>query len=181
MKAIQERAQVGDREITLETGKVAKQADGSIWIRHGDSIVLVTVVSAKERKEGIDFFPLTVDYQEKMFAAGKIPGSFFRREGRLTEKETLVSRMVDRSCRPLFPEGYANETQIICTVISFDQENDTDVLGLTGASAAMAVSDVPFNGPIAGVRVGRVGGKFVANPTPRQTSTWCWPPPAKPS
>ncbi len=165
MKVIQERVQVGDREISLETGKVAKQADGSIWIRHGDSIVLVTVVSAKERKEGIDFFPLTVDYQEKMFAAGKIPGSFFRREGRLTEKETLVSRMIDRSCRPLFPEGYANETQIIATVISFDQENDADVLGLTGASAAMAVSDVPFHGPIAGVRVGRVGGQFIANPT----------------
>ena len=100
-----------------------------------------------------------------MFAAGKIPGSFFRREGRLTEKETLISRMIDRSCRPLFPEGYANETQIIATVISFDQENDADVLGLTGASAALAVSDVPFNGPIAGVRVGRVDGKFVANPT----------------
>ncbi len=165
MKAIQERAQVGGREIVLETGKVAKQADGSIWIRHGDSIVLVTVVSAKERKEGIDFFPLTVDYQEKLFAAGKIPGSFFRREGRLTEKETLVSRMVDRSCRPLFPDGYANETQLICTVISFDQENDTDVLALTGASAALAVSDVPFHGHIAGVRVGRVGGTFIANPT----------------
>jgi len=165
MKAIQERAQVGGREIVLETGKVAKQADGSIWIRHGDSIVLVTVVSAKERKEGMDFFPLTVDYQEKLFAAGKIPGSFFRREGRLTEKETLVSRMVDRSCRPLFPDGYANETQLICTVISFDQENDTDVLALTGASAALAVSDVPFHGHIAGVRVGRVGGTFIANPT----------------
>jgi polyribonucleotide nucleotidyltransferase len=165
MKAIQERAQVGDREIVLETGKVAKQADGSVWIRHGDSIVLVTVVSAKEKKEGIDFFPLTVDYQEKLFAAGKIPGSFFRREGRLTEKETLTSRIVDRSCRPLFPEGYANETQIICTVVSYDQENETDVLALTGASAALQVSDVPFHGPIAGVRVGRVGGKFVANPT----------------
>src|SRR5512136_560927 len=153
MKAIIERAHVGDREIVIETGKVAKQADGSVWIRHGDSIVLVTVVSAKERKEGIDFFPLTVDYQEKMFAAGKIPGSFFRREGRLTEKETLVSRMVDRSCRPLFPEGYANETQIIGTEHYFDEENVTAAPGLTGASAAMAVSDVPFHGPIAGVRV----------------------------
>src|SRR5512136_2147196 len=165
MKAIIERAHVGDREISIETGKVAKQADGAVWIRHGDSIVLVTVVSAKEKKEGIDFFPLTVDYQEKLFSAGRIPGSFFRREGRLTEKETLVSRIVDRSCRPLFPDGYANETQIICTVVSFDQENDTDVLALTGASAALAVSDVPFHGHIAGVRVGRVGGKFVANPT----------------
>jgi len=165
MKAIQERANVGDREIVLETGKIAKQADGSVWIRQGDSIVLVTVVSAKERKEGIDFFPLTVDYQEKLFAAGKVPGSFFRREGRPTEKETLTSRIVDRSCRPLFPDGYANETQIIATVVSFDQENDTDVLALTGASAALQVSNVPFHGPIAGVRVGRVAGQFVANPT----------------
>jgi len=165
MIAIQQRARVGEREISLETGKVAKQADGSVWVRSGDSIVLVTVVSAKERKEGIDFFPLTVDYQEKLFAAGKVPGSFFRREGRPTEKETLTSRIVDRSCRPLFTEGYANETQIIATVVSFDQENDTDVLALTGASAALQCSDVPFNGPIAGVRVGRIGGKFVANPT----------------
>jgi polyribonucleotide nucleotidyltransferase len=155
----------GGKEILLETGKVAKQADGSVWIRLGDSIVLVTVVSAKERKEGIDFFPLTVDYQEKLFAAGKVPGSFFRREGRPTEKETLTSRIVDRSCRPLFPEGYANETQIIATVISFDQENDTDVLALTGASTALQLSDVPFHGPIAGVRVGRVNGQFVANPS----------------
>jgi len=165
MIAIQKRARVGEREVVLETGKIAKQADGSVWVRSGDSIVLVTVVSAKERKEGIDFFPLTVDYQEKLFAAGKVPGSFFRREGRPTEKETLTSRIVDRSCRPLFAEGYSNETQIIATVVSFDQENDTDVLALTGASAALQCSDVPFTGPIAGVRVGRIDGKFVANPT----------------
>jgi polyribonucleotide nucleotidyltransferase len=165
MTPIQQRVQCGGKEILLETGKIAKQADGSIWVRMGDSIVLVTVVSAKERKEGIDFFPLTVDYQEKLFAAGKVPGSFFRREGRPTEKETLVSRFIDRSCRPLFPEGYSNETQIIASVISFDQENDTDVLGLTGASAALQLSDVPFHGPIAGVRVGRVKGEFIANPT----------------
>ncbi len=165
MNPIQQRAKCGDREILLETGKVAKQADGSVWIRMGDSIVLVTVVSARERKEGIDFFPLTVDYQEKLFAAGRVPGSYFRREGRPTEKETLVSRIVDRSCRPLFPEGYSNETQIIATVISFDQENDADVLALTGASAALQVSNVPFQGPIAGVRVGRIGGRLVANPT----------------
>ncbi|HUK65514.1 MAG TPA: polyribonucleotide nucleotidyltransferase, partial [Anaeromyxobacteraceae bacterium] len=149
----------------LETGKIAKQADGAVWVRMGDSIVLVTVVSAKEKKEGLDFFPLTVDYQEKLFAAGRVPGSYFRREGRPTEKETLVSRLVDRSCRPLFPEGFANETQIIASVVSFDQENDTDVLALTGASAALQVSDVPFGGPIAGVRVSRVRGQFVANPT----------------
>ncbi|HSN91560.1 MAG TPA: polyribonucleotide nucleotidyltransferase [Anaeromyxobacteraceae bacterium] len=165
MTPIQKTAQVGGKQILLETGKVAKQAHGAAWVRMGDSIVLVTVVSAPEKREGIDFFPLTVDYQEKLFAAGRVPGSFFRREGRLTERETLTSRIIDRSCRPLFPEGYANETQIIATVVSFDQENDTDVLALTGASAALQVSDVPFQGPIAGVRVGRVNGEFVANPT----------------
>jgi polyribonucleotide nucleotidyltransferase len=165
MNPIQKTAQVGGKQIILETGKVAKQAHGSIWVRLGDSIVLVTAVSAAEKKEGIDFFPLTVDYQEKLFAAGRVPGSFFRREGRPTEKETLTSRIVDRSCRPLFTEGYSNETQIIATVISFDQENDTDVLALTGASAALHISDIPFNGPIAGVRVGRLNGEFIANPT----------------
>jgi polyribonucleotide nucleotidyltransferase len=165
MNHVQQRVECGGKEILLETGKVAKQADGAVWVRMGDSIVLVTVVSLAEKREGIDFFPLTVDYQEKLFAAGRVPGNYFRREGRLTEKETLISRVVDRACRPLFPEGYANETQIIATVVSFDQENDPDVLALTGASAALQVSDVPFNGPIAGVRVGRVGGKFVANPT----------------
>jgi len=165
MNPIQKTAQVGGKQIILETGKVAKQAHGSIWVRLGDSIVLVTAVSAAEKKEGIDFFPLTVDYQEKLFAAGRVPGSFFRREGRPTEKETLTSRIVDRSCRPLFTEGYSNETQIIATVISFDQENDTDVLALTGASAALHISDIPFNGPIAGVRVGRLNGQFIANPT----------------
>jgi polyribonucleotide nucleotidyltransferase len=165
MTPFQVTAKVGDKDITLETGKVAKQAHGAIWTRLGDSIVLVTVVSANEKREGIDFFPLTVDYQEKLYAAGRIPGSYFKREGRLTERETLTSRIIDRSCRPLFPEGYANETQIIATVVSFDQENDTDVLALTAASAALQVSDVPFNGPFAGVRVGRLAGKFVANPT----------------
>jgi polyribonucleotide nucleotidyltransferase len=165
MTPIQQTVSVGGKQILLETGKVAKQAHGSVWVRLGDSIVLVTVVSAPEKKEGIDFFPLTVDYQEKLFAAGRVPGSFFRREGRPTEKETLTSRIVDRSCRPLFTEGYANETQIIATVISFDQENDTDVLALTGASAALHLSDIPFNGPIAGVRVGRKNGQFIANPT----------------
>jgi polyribonucleotide nucleotidyltransferase len=165
MTPITKTALVGGKEISLETGKIAKQAHGSIWIRLGDSIVLVTAVSASEKKEGIDFFPLTVDYQEKLFAAGRVPGSFFRREGRPTEKETLTSRIVDRSCRPLFTEGYSNETQIIATVVSFDQENDTDVLALTGASAALHMSDIPFNGPIAGVRVGRLNGEFIANPT----------------
>ncbi len=165
MTPFQVTARVGDKDIILETGKVAKQAHGSIWARMGESIVLITVVSAAEKKEGIDFFPLTVDYQEKLYAAGRIPGSYFKREGRLTERETLTSRIIDRSCRPLFPDGYANETQIIATVVSFDQENDPDVLALTGASAALQCSDVPFAGPFAGVRVGRLNGQFVANPT----------------
>jgi polyribonucleotide nucleotidyltransferase len=168
MNPIQQRVQCGDKEILLETGRVAKQADGAAWVRMGDSIVLVTVVSTQDRREGIDFFPLTVDYQEKLSAAGRLPGNYFRREGKATEKETLTSRIIDRSCRPLFPEGYGNETQIIATVYSFDQENDPDILALTAASTALQVSDVPFNGPIAGVRVGRVGGKLVANPTVAQ-------------
>ncbi len=165
MKHVTKTAVVGGKEIILESGKIAKQADGAVWIRQGDSIVLVTAVSAKEKKEGLDFFPLTVDYQEKLASSGRIPGSFFRREGRPTEKETLSSRIIDRSCRPLFPEGYQNETQLIATVLSFDPDADTDVLALTGASAALTASDIPFNGPIAGVRVGRIDGKFVANPT----------------
>jgi len=164
MKHIVKKADLQGKEITIETGKIAKQADGAVVVRQGDSMVLVTVVSAKEKKEGLDFFPLTVDYQEKLAAAGRIPGSFFRREGRPTEKETLTSRVIDRSLRPLFPEGYQNETQIIATVLSWDGDADTDVLGLTGASAALACSDIPFNGPIAGVRVARVDGRFVANP-----------------
>ena len=158
-------AKVGNQTITVETGSLAKQADGSVVVRAGDSVVLVTAVSAKEKKEGLDFFPLTVDYQERLSAAGRIPGSFFRREGRLTERETLISRLIDRSCRPLFPEGYQNETQIIATVFSADNQYDTDVLALTGASYALAASDIPFPFAFAGVRVGRVGGKLIANPS----------------
>ena len=158
---------VGENELVLETGKLAKQADGAVTVRYGDTIILVTAVSAKEKKD-VDFLPLTVEYQEKLYSAGRIPGSYFRREGRLTEKETLTSRLVDRSCRPLFPEGYAYETQIIAGVISSDAENEGDVHGITGASAALMVSDIPFNGPIAGIRVGRVGGQLIANPTAKQ-------------
>ncbi|HZX95266.1 MAG TPA: polyribonucleotide nucleotidyltransferase, partial [Myxococcales bacterium] len=158
-------AQVGNQSISIDTGRLAKQADGSVVMRSGDSMVLVTAVSAREPKPGLDFFPLTVDYQERLSAAGRIPGSFFRREGRLTERETLISRLIDRSLRPLFPEGYQNETQVIATVFSADPVNDTDVLALTGASFAMAVSDIPFPFQFAGVRVGRVGGQFVANPS----------------
>jgi polyribonucleotide nucleotidyltransferase len=164
-EAISVSAKVGNQSITLETGRVAKQADGSVVVRTGDSMVLVTAVSAKEPKLGFDFFPLTVDYQERLSAAGRIPGSFFRREGRLTERETLISRLIDRSLRPLFPEGYQHDTQVIATVFSADPAYDTDVLALTGASFAMAVSDVPFPFQFAGVRVGRVNGQLVANPS----------------
>jgi polyribonucleotide nucleotidyltransferase len=167
-QALTVSAQVGDQTITIETGKLAKQADGSVVVRSGDSMVLVTAVSAKDKREGLDFFPLTCDYQERLSAAGRIPGSFFRREGRLTERETLTSRVIDRSLRPLFPEGYQHDTQVIATVFSADNLHDTDVLALTGASFAMAVSDIPFPFQFAGVRVGRVDGKLIANPSEAQ-------------
>jgi polyribonucleotide nucleotidyltransferase len=153
------------RPLSLESGKIAKQADGSAVVRFGDTVVLVTVVAAKEKREGLDFFPLTVEYQERLYAAGRIPGSFFRREGRPTEKEILGARIIDRSLRPLFPEGFQNETQIIATVLSSDGENEPEPLALTGASLALALSDIPFHGMVAGVRVGRIDGQFVANPT----------------
>jgi polyribonucleotide nucleotidyltransferase len=164
-EAITVSAKVGNQSISFETGRLAKQADGSVVVRSGDSVVLVTAVSQREPKLGFDFFPLTVDYQERLSAAGRIPGSFFRREGRLTERETLISRLIDRSLRPLFPEGYQNDTQVIATVFSADPAYDTDVLALTGASFAMAVSDIPFPFQFAGVRVGRVNGQLVANPS----------------
>ena len=164
---LKKEVQFGGSLLSIETGKMAKQADGSVVVRYGDTIILVTAVSAKEKKD-VDFLPLTVEYQERLYSAGRIPGSFFRREGRLTEKETLSSRLVDRSCRPLFPEGYAYETQVIASVISSDPENEGDIHGITGASAALMVSDIPFHGPIAGVRVGRVDGTLIANPTAKQ-------------
>src|SRR5256712_11395073 len=164
-EAISVSAKVGNQSISLEAGKLAKQADGSVVVRSGDSMVLVTAVSAKEPRPGRDFFPLTVDYQERLAAAGRIPGSFFRREGRLTERETLISRLIDRSLRPLFPEGYQNETQVIATVFSADPAYDTDVLALTGASFSMAVSDVSFPFQFDGVRVRRANGQFGTNPS----------------
>ncbi len=147
---------------------MAKQANGSVLVQYGDTVVLVTAVAAREPREAIDFFPLTVDYQEKTFAAGKIPGGFFKREGRPSEKEVLTSRFCDRPLRPLFPDGFRCETQVIATVLSYDKENDADVLAMIGASAALEISDIPFNGPIAGVRVGRVDGTLVLNPTASQ-------------
>ncbi len=158
----------GGRTLVIETGKLAKQAGGSVTVRCGDSIVLVTATGAKEPKEGKDYFPLSVDYIEKTFAAGKIPGGFFKREGRPTEREILTSRFIDRPVRPLFPEGFMNETQVIATVLSADSENETDILAMIGASTALTISPIPFLGPIAGVCVGRVDGKFICNPSPEQ-------------
>ena len=161
--------ELGGQNLVIETGRVAKQANGSVLVRYGDTMVLVTVVSTDEVREGIDFFPLTVDYQEFAWAAGRIPGNYFRREiGRPSLKETLTCRVIDRPVRPRFPKGYKFETQIIANVISSDTENDADVLALTGASAALGLSDVPWEGPIAGCRVGRIDGEWVINPTSTQ-------------
>jgi polyribonucleotide nucleotidyltransferase len=157
--------QIGSYEITIETGKLARLADGAVTVRSGDSIVIVTAVSATKVKPGQDFFPLTVDYREKAAAVGKIPGGYFKREGRPSEKEILTSRMTDRPLRPLFPKGYFYDTQIIATVLSADGEHDPDILTINGASAALLISDIPFAGPIGAVRVGRINGEFVVNPT----------------
>src|ERR1700682_5011475 len=155
----------GGRRLVLETGKVARQADGAVLATYGETTVLCTAVAAKSAKPGQDFFPLTVNYQEKTFAAGKIPGGFFKREGRPSEKETLTSRLIDRPIRPLFAPGFRNETQVVCTVLSHDLENDPDVVALIGASAALTISGIPFMGPIAGCRVGYIAGQYVVNPT----------------
>ncbi len=154
----------GGRPLTLETGKIARQADGAVIATYGETVVLATVVSAKEPKPGQDFFPLTVNYQEKTYAAGKIPGGYFKREGRPTEKETLVSRLIDRPIRPLFAEGFKNETQVVCTVLQHDLENDPDVVAMVAASAALTLSGVPFMGPIGAARVGYINGEYVLNP-----------------
>lgn len=152
------------KELTLETGKMARQADGSVVARYGDTVLLATAVSSKTPREGIDFFPLTIDYLEKTYAAGKIPGGFFKREGRPTEKEVLTSRLIDRPHRPLFPKGYSCETQGIVNVLSYGDENIADVLGITSMSTALHISDIPFDGPVAAVRMGRINGAFIINP-----------------
>ncbi|MFB3062237.1 MAG: polyribonucleotide nucleotidyltransferase [Candidatus Binatia bacterium] len=156
------------RPLSIEVGKMAKQADGAALVRYGETVVLVTAVAAREARENLDFFPLTVDYQEKTFAAGKIPGGFFKREGRPSEKEILTCRIIDRSIRPLFANGFKCETQVIATVLSADKENDPDVVAMLGASVALEVSNIPFQGPIAGIRVGRIGDRWVMNPTQTQ-------------
>jgi polyribonucleotide nucleotidyltransferase len=164
-KFLKEKIKLGDRELSVEVGRIAKQANGSVVIRYGDTMLLVAAVSTNAPREGIDFFPLTVEYREHNYAAGRIPGNYFRREGRPNEKEVLTARMIDRPCRPLFAEGYKNETQVIASVISADSENDPDVIAITGASCALYLSDIPFPNPIAGVRVGLVDGRYIINPT----------------
>ncbi len=157
-------ADIGGLEFCIEIGRVAKQADGAAYVSYGDTVVLATACADKEPKEGVDFFPLTVDYRENTYAAGKIPGGFFKREGRPTEKEILTSRLIDRPLRPLFPEGFNHETQIIALVLSADKENDPDVMSITGASTALYCSPIPFRHPVAGVRVGLMNGDFIINP-----------------
>jgi polyribonucleotide nucleotidyltransferase len=164
-KYLNESIKLGNKELIVETGKVAKQADGSVVIRYGDTMLLVAAVSARTAREGLDFFPLTVEYREAFYSAGRIPGNYFRREGRPSEKEVLTCRMIDRPVRPLFADGYRFETQIVATVISADADNDPDVVAITGASCALYLSDIPFHNPIAGVRVGLIDGKYLINPT----------------
>ncbi|MEO8713453.1 MAG: polyribonucleotide nucleotidyltransferase, partial [Acetobacteraceae bacterium] len=155
----------GGRKLILETGKIARQADGAVLARYGDTIVLCTAVGVRSSRPGQDFFPLTVNYQEKSFAAGKIPGGFFKREGRPSEKEVLTSRLIDRPIRPLFPQGFRNEVQVVATVLSHDLENDPDIVAMIGCSAALTLSGIPFFGPIAAARVGYEDGQYTLNPT----------------
>jgi polyribonucleotide nucleotidyltransferase len=168
LKAIKKSIQYGSHTLTLETGEIARQADGAVMVSYGDTVVLVTVVGKQEVKEGQDFFPLTVDYQERTYAAGKIPGGFFKREGRPSEKETLTSRLIDRPLRPLFPEAFYNEVQVVATVMSSDSEIDPDIPAIIGASAAMAISGIPFYGPLGAARVGYINGEYVLNPSVSQ-------------
>src|SRR5215210_5062377 len=163
MKSIKKTFSFGRHQVTLETGEIARQADGAVLVTMDDTVVLVTCVGRRDVKIGQDFFPLTVDYQEKTYAAGKIPGGFFKREGRPSEKEVLTSRLIDRPLRPLFPHGFRNEVQVICTVLSHDLENNPDIAAMIGASAALTLSGIPFLGPIAACRVGYVDGQYVLN------------------
>jgi polyribonucleotide nucleotidyltransferase len=161
---------VGDQEISFETGKLAKQADGAVVVRSGETMVLATAQGRMEAREGADFFPLTVDVEEKMYAAGKIPGGFFKREGRATERATLTARMIDRPIRPLWPKGFRNEVQVICTTLSVDLVTAHDILCINGASAALMISPLPFFGPVGAVRIGRIDGRLVVNPTLPETT-----------
>src|SRR6478752_412916 len=159
---------VGDQALTFESGKIAKQADGAVVVRSGETMVLATAVGRSEARDGADFFPLTIDVEERMYAAGKIPGGFFKREGRATERATLTARMIDRPIRPLWPKGFKNEVQVICTVLSADMVVPHDILAVNGASAALAISPLPFLGPVGAVRVGMSDGQMLVNPTFQQ-------------
>src|SRR5258708_30836864 len=167
-QVVREEGEWGGRKLVLETGKIARQADGAVLATYGGTTVLATVVFEKKPKPGLDFFPLTVNYQEKAFAAGKIPGGFFKREGRPSEKEVLTSRLIDRPIRPLFHESYRNETLVVVTTLAHDMENDPDILALVATSAALTLSGCPFMGPIGAARVGHLDGKFVVSPTLEQ-------------
>ncbi|MCI0409206.1 MAG: polyribonucleotide nucleotidyltransferase, partial [Acidobacteria bacterium] len=164
-------AELGGAKLIIEMGALARQADGAALVQLGDTVVLLTACAEKEARQGVDFLPLSVDYREAFYAAGKIPGGFFKREGRPNEKEILTSRLIDRPLRPLFPEAWNYETQVIGMVLSADQQNDSDTLAITAASAALYCSNIPFHTPIAGVRVGLVDGQFVINPTVEQLKT----------
>ena len=163
--------QYGQHQVTLETGEIARQASGAVLVSIEDTVVLATVVAKKDAKPGQDFFPLTVDYLEKTYAAGRIPGGFFKREGRPSEKETLTSRLIDRPIRPLFPEGYLNEVQVVIHVLSVNPEIDPDIAAMIGASAAICISGIPFSGPVGAARVGYIDGQYVLNPTASQLKT----------
>ena len=171
MKAVTKAFQLGEHQVILETGEIARQADGAVMVKMGDTHVLVTAVCRKKDDPTKDFFPLTVEYQEKFFAGGRIPGGFFRREGRPTEKETLTCRLTDRPIRPLWPEEFRREVQIIASVLSINPEIDPDIPAMIGASAALSISGMPFQGPIGAVRVGWIDGKYVLNPTTTQLKT----------
>ena len=168
MNPIKKTFRFGNHDVTFETGEIARQAHGSVVCTMDDTVVLATVVAAKEPKAGQDWFPLTVDYAEKTYAAGKIPGGFFKREGRPSEKETLTSRLIDRPIRPLFPDGFFNEVQVVATVLSLNPEVDSDIPAMLAVSAALEISGIPFNGPIGACRVGYVNGEYVLNPTTTQ-------------
>src|SRR5713226_1772731 len=163
-----QEAVIGGRVMSIETGRVAEQANGAVLVRYGDTVILATAVGSDEPREGIDFFPLTVDVEERMYAAGKIPGGFIKREGRASEHAILACRLADRPLRPLFPKGYRNDVQIVIMVLSADQENDSDIMGIVGASAALCVSDIPFAGPVGAVRVGYIDDQLVINPLESQ-------------
>ena len=164
MKTVEKSFQYGEHQVTIQTGRIARQADGAVLVDMAETVVLVTAVGRKQADPGRDFFPLTVNYQEKTYAAGKIPGGFFKREGRPSEKETLTSRLIDRPLRPLFPKGFRNEVQVIATVVSLNPDVDPDIPALIGASASMAISGMPFAGPIGAVRVGYINGDYALNP-----------------